>query len=331
MGPGPMVPYESKDTRTILWNLDAGADIRDFPGQVIGEFSPDGSRFVTFTARKVDIESNYETTDPDTGEVENIHSTYPVTRFDNAAIWETLTGRHVANAKLEDYCSPRSETLHFSPDGRRFVLLVNGDFLPYNSSGGMVFKTDDGQEIGRIRRDDVKFGNGHRYTSHGALATLEPAQVRLIDFASGEVNQSMAHDLDSVWGSVWTHDGSKAVAIPNRKEAIQILNVSQATITLGAKTHPSQPGRAIMSPDNRRLAIHSGGNPEDDPQVRLYALDSGEEVARISVPVGGEMIGFSPDAKTLLIGGPEFVVYRAENGEKVRSLGLLDGVDARDW
>ncbi len=46
----------------------------------------------------------------------------------------------------------------------------------------------------------------------------------------------------------------------------------------------------------------------------------------------GHIVGFSPDSKTLLVGGSEFVIYDAENGKKVRTLKLLDDVSFEyDW
>ncbi|HUY88539.1 MAG TPA: WD40 repeat domain-containing protein [Pirellulales bacterium] len=341
MPPGPMLPLISRDTRIILWNLDAGRERNSFNGQVAGEFSLDGRKIVAFTQR------------PGTGipkpgwGAAGVRQLGTAPEFD-AAVWETFTGRQLVKAKLGEYNDPKRHTLHFSPDGHRFVLIVNGAFLPYNSSGGIIFNSSDGREIGRVTRDEAKFGDGHRFTSNGALASFESRteissgavgfnRARLIDLETGRVVQSVEHGLKPeyglrFWGETWTHDGSKVVAIPSGSGEIQILDIKSGKMTSGAKSSQSTPQTAIVSPDNSRLAIESGSNPEDKPEVRLFDISTGEEIARIKLPKWGRMLGFSPDSKTFLVGGSEFVIYDSENGKTVRTLKLFD--DARssyDW
>jgi WD40 repeat protein len=351
MPPGPMLPMlKSKDTSTILWNLATGRERHNFKGEVAGEFSPDGTRIVTFSQRPGKLDTTYEFTNPETGEVRQQKATVSVIRFDNAVVWDTNTGHQLVKAKLDEYSGPRGDTLHFSPDGRRFVHVVNGAFLLYNSSGGVVFNTSDGREIGRVTRDAVKFGGGHRYTSNGALASFEPRKARLIDLKSGRVIQSIQHDLKGIWGTAWTHDGSRFAAIPYGGGEITMGDIESGKITTGAKTHPVTAGRAIISPDNSRLAIAWGGwyvdNKEVDPEFGLYDMNTGAEIAVIQLAKYGHLVGFSPDSKTLLVGGPEydeytsenekrtilpeFVIYNAENGKKIRTLKLLGEVSSRE-
>ncbi|MGA2255279.1 MAG: hypothetical protein ABSG53_11500, partial [Thermoguttaceae bacterium] len=196
----------SRDTRVILWNLGMGRERDSFPGQVAGEFSPDGRRIVTFSQRPGTVNPSPamgKVTLPRTGEV---WQRGPEAQFD-AAIWDTFTGRQLVKAKLDKYSDPRADTLHFSPDGRSFAHVVRGAFTLYNSSGGEIFNTSDGREIGRVTREAVKFGNGHRYTSNGALASYEPKRARLIDLKSGQTVGSIPQDLKHIWGTAWTHDG----------------------------------------------------------------------------------------------------------------------------
>ncbi len=326
-GHGPMVWYVSKDTSTIVWNLATGRDREILKGEVAGEFSPDGKRIVTFSQRVEKQETSHEYDNPETGEYRLEKSIVPVFHFDTAAVWETYTGRQLVKAKLAEYSDHESDTLHFSPDGRRFVHVTNGGFLLYNSSAAVVFNTSDGREIGRVTREDVKFGGGHRYTSEGKLASFHPAEARLFNIRSGDVAQSLPHDLKRPWGVAWTHDGSRFAAIPSRGREITIGDMESGKTTIGAKTHPKGASRAIVSPDNKRLAIDSGGNPEDEPDVRLYNMSTGQEIARLKLPKWGHMIGFSPDSKTLLIRGAPFVIYSAENGKEIRSLNLPDDTD----
>jgi len=114
-------------------------------------------------------------------------------------------------------------------------------------------------------------------------------------------------------------------------------------VITGAKSGP-YPSRAIISPDNSRLAIEWGGANDVEPELGIYDMDTGEVIARIKRAKGGHMLGFSPDGKTLLVGGseyneynsenekmtlrPEFVIYNSENGKKIRTLNLLDEVSS---
>ena len=47
----PMQSYEPKDISTPLWNLETGQSVYQLQEDVAGEFSPDGSRLLTFRRR----------------------------------------------------------------------------------------------------------------------------------------------------------------------------------------------------------------------------------------------------------------------------------------
>ncbi len=304
MGPGPMVEYKSKDTRTILWDLETGSNKADFPNQVAGEFSPDGKRIVTFSARPGDLGS-----------------------FD-AVVWDAFLERALAKVELAKSSGPRWDTLHFSPDGRRFAHFGNGAFLLYNSGKAVLFDAADGRSIGK---GAAPGGDGHRYTSTGALASFGKEKATLTDIESGHVVQNVPHDLGQPQFSIWTHDGSKAVWLRGGKD-LKILDIASGKIVTGAECGPYPLRAAVVSPDNRRLAVQWGGANDVAPGLGLYDMGTGKEIARIKLAEWGHIIGFSPDSKTLLVGGSEFEIYDSENGKKVRGLKLLDDVSfEHDW
>lgn len=312
MGPGPMVEYKSKDTRTIIWNLANGERKTVLQDQVAGEFSPNGKHIVTFSVRP--------------GE----HLGW----FD-AAVWDVATGRQLAKAKLDDASRPRQisngigDTLYFLPDGLSIVHIKGGTFVLYNPSEGVVYDAREGKEIGRTPR----IYGGHRYTSNGTLVSLDSEKANFADLKSGKV-QSIPHGLKPFGGAAWTHDGKKVAALSGHGEEIQIWDVESRKTIVGAKSHPHSltGSRAIVSPNNGRLAIESGFNPEDHPEVRLYEMSTGKEIARIKLAQWDHIIGFSPDSKTFLIGGREFAIYDSEDGKKIRTLKLLDDVSfEHDW
>lgn len=341
MPQGPMLGLISRDTRIILWNLEKGREMKSFKGQVAGEFSPDGRKIVTFTQRP-----GTGIPDPGSGAA-GVRQLGTAAEFD-AAVWETSTGRQLVKAKLGEYNDLRSGALHFSPDGRRFVYIINGQSLIRNSSGGVVFNTSDGREIGRVTGDALKFGEGHRYTSNGALASFELRietssgavgvnTARLIDLKTGRVVQSVKHGLkpeeDAVtfWGETWTHDGRKVAAIPSGEGKIRILDMGSRKVTTGAKTGPLV-ASAVISPDNTRLLIEWGGANDVPAGLGLYDMNTGEGIARIKLAEWGHMVGFSPDSKTFLVGGSEFIIYNSKDGKKVRTLKLLkDDLFSQDW
>lgn len=298
-GSGPMVTYKSKDTRTVVWNLTTGEMLFDLKDQVAGEFSADGGKLVTFSLRPDNSES-----------------------FD-ATIWDALQGRQLAKIKLPDYSGPRWDALHFSADGSRVAHFGNGAFLLYNSGRINFYNAADGSKIGKGAAPN---GNGHRYTSPGALASFNRQIATLTDAESGKEIASVKHDLRRGWGELWTHDGKRVAAIPFGGGEIEVCESETGKVAVGDKTHPITSSNAIVSPDNTYLAVESGINEEDKPEVRLYVMNTGKEIARIKLAKWGHMVGFSPDGKTLLIGGSEFVIYDAENGKKIRSLKLLDDV-----
>lgn len=305
MAPGPMVDYKSKDTRTIVWNLANGDDVAHFPDQVAGEFSADGKRIVTFSKR------------PDGS-----------TSFD-AVVSDVSSGLGITKVTLDDYSGPDWDALHFTPDGRRFAHVEHGAFLLYNHGSVVLFDAGDGRQVGKkvTARSD---GGGHRFTAAGALASWGRAKATVTDAESGRVVRSAAHDLGMV-DSVWAHDGGRVVALRGGKE-LKVLDLATGKMTTGDALGPYLFGRAVVSPDDRHLLVEWGGANDVEPGIGLYDMGTGKEIARVKVPERGHIIGFAPDSKTLLVGGPEFVIYDAENGTRLRGHKLLDDAGLeRGW
>ena len=313
--PGEIM-YKSKDTRTILWNLATGENKAVFQDQVAGEFSPDGKRLVTFSARPEKL------------------------GWFDAVVWDAAQGSKIAEAKLEDASSPRRDTLHFAPDGSTFAHIMAGVGLLTNPSFGVLYDARDGREIGRSPLNNGHYytTGGHHYTSNGTLVSLEKDSVMVTDLKAGRI-QSIPHSLKyppdgvkSFWGAAWTHDGKKVAALPYGGGEIKIWDIESKIATIGVTSHPVTLSVAIISPDNKRLTIEAGANVEDHPDLRLYDMNTGKELARIELAQWGHVIGFSPDSKTILVGGKEFVIYDSENGRKISSVKLLDDVSfSHDW
>jgi WD40 repeat protein len=100
-GSGPMIADESKDTRTIVWNLANGDQVANFQDQVAWEFNPDGTQLVAFSRRRENTE-----------------------RFD-VAVWDVFNKRELIKVELAEHRgSPTWDSLHFVGDGKRFVYFA---------------------------------------------------------------------------------------------------------------------------------------------------------------------------------------------------------------
>jgi RNA polymerase sigma factor (sigma-70 family) len=85
-----------------------------------------------------------------------------------------------------------------------------------------------------------------------------------------------------------------------------VVETAAARVRCRLSVPKVRPAFAALSPDGGTLAvlpmafIHGA-----QPAVRLLAVPSGEEVAGLRPPTGpGRWVGFSPDGKALLVGGP---------------------------
>lgn len=290
---GPMLPFQSKDTRTILWDLATGQSKQILPGQVAGEFSPDGTRIVTFSQRP-DKTSSF-----------------------NAAIWDVLTGHELVKVTLADGSGPSFDDLHFSPNGTR---LAHTD-----QSGAVLYDTRDGRQIAEVsRRSGIL-----RYTSTGALACFDlgrdAGRISLTDIESGCTSQSFEHGVGTKrpWHGAWTHDGRKIVAVTDDGE-MRIWDTGTGAVINGARGGEYPRHDAIISPDNSRLVIAWGGGPvnntEIEPTFGFYDLNTGAEISVIGSTKTGVLIGFSPDSKSLAVGGSKLEVYNSADGTRISSV-----------
>ena len=314
----------SRDTRVVLWDLETGRALRELPGEVAGEFSPDGARVVTFSQRPGAGPPSPGRGQSPAGDEAQQYGFWP--EFD-AAVWDVRTGRRLAAATLPEYANPYRDALHFSPDGRRFVHLDWGQTVWLNTGPLTEFDAADGRETGRVSAEAVRLDSGRRYTSRGMLATFNPeTAARWIEPESGRVVRSVRTGFDEddplfYSERAWAHDGGRVAMIPSPEEGpLEILDMATGTRTRGDGGGPYGPVSIVVSPDDRRLAIHWHGADADGPGLGLYDLRTGRQIARTKLGQWDGLIGFSPDGETLLTGGPEFVVYDAETGEMLRTV-----------
>ena len=156
------------------------------------------------------------------------------------------------------------------------------------------------------------------------MASFDRTIASRIDLESGRLLQCFEHGVDRIWRGAWTHDGHKAVIVPT-DGPIGIWSDKSETMITGAKggTYPQR--IAIISPDNNRLAVAWGGaqvEKEIEPELGLYDLDTGKSLTVIKLPKEWNVVGFSPDSKTLLVVGSESAIYNAIDGTKIHAMTL---------
>lgn len=290
---GPMVPYHSNDTRTIVWDLSTGTRRWSWPDQVAGEFSPDGKRLVTFSRRP-----------------------NQTTSFD-ASIWNIESGRLAVRLKLVDGSSPYWDSLHFSPDGTSLFHVT--------SRGATLFDARTGKRQAHI---ELNHGLQH-FTSSGHLACFElgrdAGQITVVDVATAKTQSRFPHGQQGVWYGAWHHHGSKLAAFPIGGP-LHIWNVATGRFVTGSPVGQYPYTAAIISTDNRWLAVTWGGanveNVDIPAKFGLYDATSGQEILVADRPIDSQLIGFSPDSETVLLVGSEATTYRAFDGRRLLTVAL---------
>ncbi len=102
--------------------------------------------------------------------------------------------------------------------------------------------------------------------------------------------------------SIWTHDGSKAASLRGGQD-IKICDIGSGKIVTGAKCGPYPVRDAIVSPDNRRLAVEWGGSyvgsDRVEPGLGIYDLGTGraKKSPASSSPSGDTSSAFRRTAK----------------------------------
>ena len=297
-----------KDTGTRLWDAKTGKQIWRLDGQIAARLSSDGKRLLTFSI----IE--------------------PCTSGAGISMWDVASGQKIFDAKSE--ASPAkgglpvgatSAKLAFSPDERTFFCL-NG---PWAAS---LFDAHNGSEIGRMEG----IASFNFYGDRGDVATVGPRGVEIWSSSAQRIRQIPSTGTDSGHESAWTQHGNRLAEIVWRPKSgsdhksdfsRQIWNVDSGKIATQVMHESLDP---LINPDNKRFLLWWGGGDasryNSTPlQFSMYELDSGKELWHAEIDAFN-ILGFSPDGKTFLAGGPKFTVFDSDSGKPLVTLDLLDTI-----
>ena len=277
--------YLSKDTSVRLWDLASGKQLLHLGSQVDGKFSPNGKSILAFSERS------------------------PAGPFD-AAIWDASTGRRLVTARLDPFASPEYDELSFSPGGR--------EFLYFGATKLMLFDAANGREIGQISRSPID--TFQFYGQEGRIATFGSGGIETWDLRSRQPVRHISVEHPEYWSTSWRQDGRGVIGIytyPSRLASWEVVSGKETDRPWSGKYLQN----LIVSPDNQRFAVGSGGVNGLQGEVGLYDLKTCREITHF---VGEALYGFSPDGKTLLLGGSQFVICNSATGEAMRRFNLED-------
>jgi WD40 repeat protein/uncharacterized caspase-like protein len=240
-------------------------------------------------------------------------------------VWDVITGRDLQTLTGSggSFMGAFGVTfVGFSGDGRKLVTI---------SDSIHVWNTSTWQEASTLQNSNpnpaaslMGGGGGVALNADGSqLARVDANQIKLIDPMSGKELKSVSlpdanmQDIELAF----TADG-RLFAAGIRDKKLRVWDVSSKSDRVQAAT---QKDFAFIkfSDDGRLVAV------SDNYVVRIWEVDSGKQLASITVPNsgvyqenGGVFAAFSPDGKRLATSGfgTQTFVWEVESGKQVQNL-----------
>lgn len=212
-------------------------------------------------------------------------------------------------------------TLTFSGDGRRFLNLTG--------QNGRIFDAENGREVVEIPRVISFSFYGH----NGSLAVSTLDGFEIWDSITGQRTYKAPVSSRVFWNGVaWSENGVRAIDLGSSKESACHIRLWDLASGRVADRFPCPPDAVysqsvLISPDMERVLLSWGdtyveNNRYIPSEFGLFDLKDGKEVTRPMNPKV-HVLGFSPNGKTFLVGGRNFVVYSSDSGEPLITHDLL--------
>jgi WD40 repeat protein len=191
----------------------------------------------------------------------------------------------------------------FSPDGK--TLASGGGYLGPDLKPGEIMLWD--VDTGKLRESLKKHAGGVwsvAFSPDGKTLASGSADktIRLWDVATGRSMTTFTGHTDWVRSVVFTPDG-KTLASAGNRDDITLWDTSTGRERATLKGHTSPLYCLAVSPDGKLLASNAG-----DMTVRLWDLAIGREVRVLQSPNISYHMEFSPDGKSLALGGFKGVI-----------------------
>jgi WD40 repeat protein len=216
-------------------------------------------------------------------------------------VWDVETGTELNSVKLPWAGNKWGQGTRFSPGGK-LAARLNHDTVPVCDLG-------DGRLLYTLKPDGG--AKAVTFAGDGLLVTVDGRQqVQTWEAATGKAVRQFDHGGPAVVLAA-SADGRVLATLEHHTGAIDkyldkdVLHVWDLSSGQRKRTLTSKPQRWFMgvglSPDGKRLAAVAWGEPV--PELLVWDTNSGELIHELS-GVYGNILGFRPDGRRLLLGLP---------------------------
>ncbi len=228
----------------------------------------------------------------------------------------------------------------YSPDGTLYATAsFDGTAKIWKAESGKLLQTLSGHE-------GMVYGVSFHPDGNQLATSGEDNTVRIWDVNSGQELQTLtdheeaANDYDiatllpGVLVVAYSPDG-KLLASVGEDGTARIWDAKSGELLKSLLIHPKRHGGTILafSPDGSRLATATdlhGPGPELDAILKVWEVETGQEMISIDLPNRGSALAFSPDGTQLVASGAEgFVIaWDPTTGQKPFTLsGTTDEIN----
>ncbi len=234
-----------------------------------------------------------------------------------------------------------SASLAFSPDGK---TLASGKD---NGKGIILWDAASGNELRTIMMrapasysieysPDGKTSIAYSPDGKTLAAGLSDTTVRVWDVATGKEIQALEGHTGKVTSVAYSPDG-KTLASASADKSVRLWDVTSGK-ELRRLAHPIDVTSIAYSPDGKTLASGSRGHTDYTPDgktlfygdtLHFWNVATGKPLQALNV--GGDVtsVAYSPDGKTLALGGRTAILWDVASGkERQRLVGHTFGANA---
>jgi WD40 repeat protein len=287
---GRFVVTGSRDRSAHLWNAATGQEVRRFQGHqgdiAAVAFSPDGKLLLT-------------------GSDDN-----------TARVWEVQSGAEVR--RFSKHANAVSGVA-FLPNGEKIVTAS------YDNTARLWDINSGEQEqifsgLSAEINSAVFSPNGQTIlTGSGSFNFAEANVAHLWDLQTGAETQRLVGHKEKIHTVAFTPDGQFALTGSgtgyNKEISVRLWNPTTGEEIRRFEGHTGFIRLAVFSPDGRFLATSSGDNT-----ARIWDVESGKELKKITGYMIGNGLAFSPDSRLLAFNQARIVqIYDLTTGNLVRS------------